>query len=128
MPKRYSQDLRDRVIDAVEKGAMSCRAAARRYEISASVAIKWLERYRREGSREPVGHGGHRRSALAPHRDFLEAARAEKPDSTLQELCQRLWSGRGVKADTSMMSRFFRRIGVTLKKRRSLRASRTVRT
>jgi transposase len=128
MPKRYSQDLRDRVIDAVEKGAMSCRAAARRYEISASVAIKWLERYRREGSREPVGHGGHRRSALAPHRDFLEAARAEKPDSTLQELCQRLWSERGVKADTSMMSRFFRRIGVTLKKRRSLRASRTVRT
>jgi transposase len=128
MPKPYSQDLRDRVIDAVEKGAMSCRAAARRYEISASVAIKWLERYRREGSREPVGHGGHRRSALAPHRDFLEAARAEKPDSTLQELCQRLWSERGVKADTSMMSRFFRRIGVTLKKRRSLRASRTVRT
>jgi transposase len=128
MPKPYSQDLRDRVIDAVEKGGMSCRAAARRYEISASVAIKWLERYRRDGSREPVGHGGHRRSALAPHRDFLEAARAEKPDSTLQELCERLWFERGVKADTSMMSRFFRRIGVTLKKRRSLHASRTVRT
>ena len=38
-----SQDLRDRVIDAVRKGAMSRRAAARRYEISESVAIKWLE-------------------------------------------------------------------------------------
>ena len=58
MPKPYSQDLRDRVIDAVERGGMSCRAAARRYEISESVAIKWLERYRREGSRAPVGHGG----------------------------------------------------------------------
>ena len=44
MPKPYSQDLRSRVIDAVEKGAMSPRAAARRYEISESVAIKWLER------------------------------------------------------------------------------------
>ena len=32
MPKPYSQDLRDRVIDAVERGAMSRRAAARRYE------------------------------------------------------------------------------------------------
>ncbi len=29
MPKAYSQDLRDRVIDAVERGEMSRRAAAR---------------------------------------------------------------------------------------------------
>ena len=53
MPKPYSQDLRDRVIDAVERGKMSRRAAARRYEISESVAIKWLERVERDGSREP---------------------------------------------------------------------------
>jgi transposase len=128
VPKPYSQDLRDRVIDAVERAGMSRRAAARRYEISESVAVKWLERYRRDGSREPVGHGGHRRSKLMPHRDFLEAVRAEKPDVTLQALCQRLLSERGIRADTSMMSRFFRRIGVTLKKRRSLRASRIART
>ena len=34
MPKPFSQDLRNRVIDAVRKGGMSCRAAARRYEVS----------------------------------------------------------------------------------------------
>jgi transposase len=45
--------LRDRVIDAVKRGEMSRRAAARRYEISESVAIKWLERVERDGSREP---------------------------------------------------------------------------
>ena len=114
MPKPYSQDLRDRVIDAVERGEMSRRAAARRYEISESVAIKWLERVERHGLREPVGHGGHRASKLMPHLDFLEATRSEKSDITLQALCDRLWSERGVKADTSMMSRFFRKIGVTL--------------
>jgi hypothetical protein len=43
MAKPYSQDLRDRVIDAVKRGEMSRRAAARRYEISESVAIKWLK-------------------------------------------------------------------------------------
>jgi transposase len=116
MPKAYSQDLRDRVIEAVERGEMSRRAAARRYEISESVAIKWLERLERDGSREPVGHGGHRASKLMPHRGFLEAALAEKSDITLQSLCDRLLAERGVKADTSMMSRFFRKIGVTLKK------------
>jgi transposase len=128
MPKPYSQDLRDRVIDAVKRGGMSRRAAARRYEISESVAIKWLERFEQDGSREPVGHGGHRSSKLMPHRDFLEAAQAEKPDITLQALCERLWVERGVNADTSMMSRFFRRLGVTFKKRRWSRASRIGRT
>jgi transposase len=117
MAKPYSQDLRDRVIDAVKRGEMSRRAAARRYEISESVAIKWLERVERDGSREPVGHGGHRASKLMPHRAFLEAARAEKSDVTLQAMCDRLSAERGVKAGTSMMSRFFRRIGVTVKKR-----------
>src|SRR6202035_2526499 len=92
---------------------MSRRAAARHYEVSESVAIKWLERLERHGSREPVGHGGPRAPQLMPHRDFLEAARAEKSDVTLQALCDRLSAERGVKADTSMMSRFFRRIGVT---------------
>jgi len=51
-----------------------------------------------------------------PHLHFLEAVRAEKSDVTLQALCDRLSAERGVKADTSMMSRFFRKIGVTLKK------------
>jgi hypothetical protein len=36
--------------------------------------------------------------------------------SRFQALCDRLSAERGVKADTSMMSRFFRRIGVTVKK------------
>ena len=120
MPKPYSQDLRDRVIDAVERGEMSRRAAARRYEISESVAIKWLERVERDGSREPAGHGGHRASKLMPQ--------AEKSDVTLQALCDRLSAERGVKADTSMMSRFFRRIGVTVKKRPWSRASRIAQT
>ena len=124
MAKPYSQDLRDRVIEAVERGKLSRRAAARHYEVSESVAIKWLERLERHGSREPVGHGGHRASKLMPHRDFLEAARAEKSDVTLQALCDRLLAERGVKADTSMMSRFFRRIGVTVKKRPLSHASR----
>ena len=47
MAKPYSQDLRDRVIEAVERGKMSRRAAGRHYAISEFVAIKWLERLER---------------------------------------------------------------------------------
>ena len=128
MASSYSQDLRERVIDAVEREGMSRRAAARRFGVSESSAIKWLRRFREHGSRAPAGTGGHRPSALKPHQAFLEAVRAEKPDITLEALGRRLLAERGVKADTSMLSRFFRREGITLKKRRSWRASRIVRT
>ena len=60
-------------------------------------------------------NGGYLRPKLEPHREFLEALRGDKSDITLKALCHRLLVERGVKADTSMMSRFFRRLGVTLK-------------
>jgi transposase len=127
MASAYSQDLRDRVIDAVARGEMSRRAAAVRFGVSESSAIKWVQRFERSGSRAASKMGGYLRPRLDPHREFLEALRAEKSDITLQALCDRL-AERGVRADTAMMSRFFRRIGVTLKKRRLSRASRIVRT
>jgi putative transposase len=67
MAGSYSQDLRDRVIDAVEKEGMSRRAAAVRFGVSESSAIKWVRRWRLTGSRAPAGTGGHRPSALKPH-------------------------------------------------------------
>ena len=128
MAKPYSQDLRDRVLDAVEKGGMSRRSAADRFGVGDSSAIKWMERLERTGSRTAARMGGYKPRKLDPHREFLEGARSEKPDTTLQALCDRLLAERGVKADTSMMSRFFRRLGVTFKKRPLSRGSKTVRT
>jgi transposase len=127
MAGAYSQDLRDRVIDAVVLEGTSRRAAADRFGVSESVAIKWVERFERSGSRTARKMGGYRRPKLEPHREFLAALRTEKPDIT-QALCDRLLADRGAKADTSMMSRFFRREGVTLKKRRWSHGSRTART
>lgn len=95
---------------------MSRRGAARRFGISDSAAIKWLQRYRKTGERTPVGTGGHRRSVLRPHRGFLEAVLAETPDITLEALSRRLLAERGARADTSMLSRFFRREGISFKK------------
>ena len=84
MAKPYSQDLRDRVLDAVEKGGMSRRGAADRFGVSESSAIKWGERPERTGSRTAAQMGGYKPRKLDPHREFLEAAWAEKSDITLQ--------------------------------------------
>ena len=98
----------------IMRGARKRRAVCAQHDFCVTGRLK----------QKPVGHGGHGASKLMPHRDFLEAARAEKSDVTLQALCDRLSAERGVKADTSMMSRFFRRIGVTVKKRPLSHASR----
>ena len=128
MAGAYSQDLRDRVIDAVVLEGMSRRSAAARFGVSESSAIKWVQRFARKGSRAASRMGGYLRPKLEPHRDFLAALRTEKPDITLQALCDRLLAERGIKADTSMMSRFFRKEGVTFKKRHWSRGSRIART
>jgi transposase len=44
MPRSYSGDLRERVIEAVESGA-SRRETAERFEVSVSSAIKWVQRW-----------------------------------------------------------------------------------
>jgi transposase len=126
MARGYSQDLRDRVIDAVELEGMSRRQAAKRFGVSEAAAIKWLQRVRDTGVRTALGKGGHRRPVIEPHRDFVEAALTDKPDITLQALCDRLLAECGVSSDTSMMSRFLRRAGITFKKRRLSRVSRSV--
>jgi putative transposase len=116
------------VIDAVVREGMKCRASARRFNVGASTAIRWVDEYRETGRRTPVGTGGHRPSVLEPNRDYLEAVRVEQPDITLAALSRRLAEERSVKADSSMLSRFFRRERITLKKRRWSRASGTART
>jgi putative transposase len=94
MAKPLDNDLRARVVAAVE-GGMSCRAAAARFDISESAAIKLMQRYRATGSIEPGQMGGHKPLKLAAWRDWLMQRVGEKPDITTRELADEL-SERGV--------------------------------
>jgi transposase len=117
MGRAYAQDLRDRVIDAVDSGGLSRRAAARRFGVSAAAAIKWLQRFHRTGERASAGTGGHRPSKVQPHRAWVLAVLAAQPDITLAALAARLLRERGVRVDTSMLSRFFNGEGISFKKK-----------
>jgi transposase len=119
MPKAYSQDLRERVIKAVMEGEMSRRSAARRFGVSESSAVKWVQGLEREGRVSPRGTGGHRPSKTKPEREWLLATLAAEPDITLEALSANLLAERGVKADTSMLSRFFRSEDISFKKKRA---------
>jgi transposase len=129
MARSYQQDLRVRVIDAVINKGMSCRGAAAHFGIGEATAIRWVKHFRLTGLLTPIGTGGHRPSTLRPHRDFIVSEIAtQQGDVTLALLCQQLMDALGVRSDLSMMSRFLRREGLTLKKRRSSPANRIART
>ena len=115
MPKPYSADLRGRVIAAVEAGE-SRRAAAARFGVSPSAAVKWTRRARLTGSVEPKRMGGHRPFALAPHRAWVLSRLADKPDLTLRALVLEL-ADQGVKISDYAVWNFLRREGVTFKKK-----------
>ncbi len=55
MSKPYSMDLRERVVRAVTADGMSCHAAASRFGVAPSSAIKWVRRFRDTGSAAPDG-------------------------------------------------------------------------
>ena len=84
MPQSYSGDLRERVIGTVEAGA-SRREAAELFQISISSAIRWVQRWRKEGSSEPKPRGGSC-SVLEKYADRILALVAKHPDWTLGEI------------------------------------------
>lgn len=85
MPAALSKDLRERIVAAVEGGA-SRREAAERFAVSASSAVKLVQRWRRTGSVAPGQVGGQKRHVLAPHEALVRALVAARPDATLEEL------------------------------------------
>ena len=127
MARSLSMDLRERVVRAVDEGT-SRREAAVRFGVSAASAVRWCTLARERGNASPRPQGGDRRSQeLEAHAGLINELMAETPDQTLMELRDRL-GARGVKTTHASLWRFFRRHGVTRKKRRPGPKSRTVPT
>ena len=116
MTRPYSDDLRSRVVAAVEAGE-SRRAAALRFGVAPSTAVKWMNRIAQTGSVSPGKMGGHRKPVLAPHRDWLLARVEACPELTVKAL-QALLAERGVSVSHDTVWRFLRACGLTFKKRR----------
>ena len=85
MTAPLSQDLRERIVRAVEGGS-TIRQAARRFAVSASAAVKLMQRVRQTGSTAPAKIGGYRRPLLEKHANDLRALVASQPGITLREI------------------------------------------
>ncbi len=124
MARAYSQDLRDRVIDAALAGLPTRRAAVQ-FRVGISTAIVWVGRARRSGERAARRQGQPRRSKLDAHRTFLLGLIEMTPDITLVEMQERLAAERGIQASVGTVWTFLDRCGLTVKKSPRMPPSRT---
>jgi len=120
-------DLRSRLLAAVD-GGLSCRAAAIRFGVAPSTAIRWQAQRRETGDFAPKPQGGDMRSRRVEERagDIL-AIWEERKDISLEELRQALVDV-GLTVSVAGLHRFFVRRGMTRKKRQDMPSSKTAPT
>jgi transposase len=111
MGRLYSQDLRERVVDAAE--ATSRRQAAARFGVGVATAIRWMAALTTTGTVAARPQERARRSKLDPHEAFLRALIAETDDITLEEMRARLREERALTVGLSTLWAFLDARGLT---------------
>lgn len=121
MAAPYSQDLRDRVLAAYDRGEPT-KQIARSFLVSPAWARRVKQTRRETGRTAPLPMGG----ATVVKIDMARLAELVKqqPDATLKELRGRL----GIQCAESAVCMALKRLGLSFKKRRFTRRSRIVRT
>jgi transposase len=119
MVRPISTDLRERLVMVVEREGISSRAAAVRFGVSVSSAIRWVRRHREKGSVAPDKIGGYKPNILSgPHGEWL--VERTQTDFTLRGLVAEL-AERGVRVDYVQVWRFVHARGLSFKKKRAAR-------
>jgi transposase len=124
MAKPYSEDLRQRIVAAVE-GGLSRRQAAALFKVGISTVVHWVRRFRETGSVAAKPMGGDHRSRLTGERTWILARVEEAPDLTIEEVRDEL-KKRGVIVGYGTIWRFFEREAITFKKKRAGSRARAV--
>ena len=121
----YSQDLRARVLAAID-GGMTARSAASVFQVSVSYIYKALIRRRRTGEVSASSQRGHRPRKLTSAQEVALASHiAAHPDVTLAALQTWLAAEHAVRLSNGAMWSAVDRLGLSFKKRRSAPPSRT---
>jgi transposase len=121
----FSLDLRQRIIDAFNRGKGCCAEIARRFEVCDRTVARLVRLYRETGSVSPRPHGGGNPAAFSGEKlERLRVLVAQHPDATLEEL--RNMSGMSCSVVT--VHNTLKRLKLPRKKSRSTPPSRTART
>jgi transposase len=127
MGRAYSQDLRERVMAAVDSGT-GAYAAASIFLVSVSYIYKVLGRRKRTGQTRARPWAGGPKPKLVAYDEALRARVMSEPDATLAELQAWLVAEHDVKVSIGCLWKRLRQLGLTLKKSHCAPPSKIART
>jgi transposase len=112
--KTYSMDLRERVIEAVNKGIWQLKEIAKLFNINVKTIYKWRKNLEKTGTVAPKtgfqkGHS-HKITDLDAFKNFIK----ENPDLTLKEMAQKFGN-----VSPASIRRALKKINFTRKKNNS---------
>ena len=117
--KAYSQDLREKIIRALEAQDETQEEVAARFSVSPSFVVKLWRRRRETGSCAALPHAGGRRRDLRESEATIRRALKRQPDLTLSELCEEVAAAGGTSVSPKTMCLELRRLSLPRKKSRS---------
>ncbi len=124
MGRAYSQDLRERVMAAVDSGT-GAYAAASIFRVSVSYIYKALGRRKRTGETSARPWAGGPKPKLAAYDEALRACIMSKPDAALAGLQAWLMAEHSLKVSIGCLWERLRHPGLTLKKSHCVPPSKT---
>lgn len=115
--KAYSQDLREKVLRAVDQGHAR-EEIVKLLGVSPATIRRYLKQHRETGNVTPKAIPGRPPKKLGPLQAELVAQLQAHDDVRLEDHCQLWEQSHGVRVSTATMSRAIQRVGWTRKKRR----------
>lgn len=114
--KAYSEDLRQRIVEAVAAG-MSKSEAARRFEVSLNSVKRYVKLKQHTGQLTPKIRPGKSASISGEKVELLRQQIKATPDATLAQRAEQWEQAQGVKLSRSTFSRTLQRLKITYKKK-----------
>src|SRR5215218_7611962 len=121
----YSEDLRSKIVQAVQERRMNQSEAARAFGVSRSSVKRYRNAVRQGRSLSPGKAPGKKPALDEKARKLLEADVEERPFTTLKHRQEYLHEVAGVSVSESTLSRAIRSMGFGRKKGRWVRVSAT---
>lgn len=116
--KAYSQDLRERILRAVDQGKTRNEIVAL-FGISHATIKRYVKQRREQGHVQPKPIPGRPPKKRAPLEARLQAQLEKQPDATLQEHCAAWEAATGIRVSQTTMSRAIEHLKWTRKKKSS---------
>jgi len=121
----YSQDLREKLVRALEEQEETQEEIADRFSVSGSFVAKLWRRWRATGRCAALPHAGGRQRRLQAHEALLRREVTAQPDVTLAELRERVAAAGAPVVSLATLCAELQRLALPRKKSRSTTASAT---